>query len=160
MGQGWASRLGLPGSCFTFCLVTALTVLALGCCLCLLHTPDHARVRVRRQVRVKSLICLLMVYPNWRDLRLSVGRTVLKAPGPPRPPRCRWAKGNLTPGSGARWRSLVSAGLGGPELAGEDTGRAWADCRAYRMPGAEARDVSPVVCVEANYESKIRWPVV
>lgn len=53
-----------------------------------------------------------------------------------------------------------SAGLGGPELAGEDTGRAWADCRAYRMPGAEARDVSPVVCVEVNYESKIKWPAV
>lgn len=46
-------------------------------------------------------------YLNWRDLGLSVGRTVLKAPEPPRPPRRRWAKGNLTPGSGAWWRSLV-----------------------------------------------------
>ena len=99
-----------------------------------------------------------MVYPNWRDLRVECGEDCTQ--GSRAAQAAQVQVGKRKPHSWEWRRSLVSAGLGEPELAGEDTGGAWADCRASRVPGAEAHDVSPVVCVEVNYGSKIRRPVV
>lgn len=93
---------------------------------------------------MKSLVCLLMVHPNWRSetcrLRKKAVPEIYKAA---QAAEVEMGKGSLALGSRAWWVSLSSAGLGGAEPPSKDTGGAWAGCVACRAPDAEACDVSP-----------------